>query len=45
MLTGLSCGARLVLYDGSPFHPTVENYLKFVSDQGYVCFPAQSNVA
>ncbi|KAF9478796.1 acetoacetyl-CoA synthetase [Pholiota conissans] len=34
MLTGLSAGARLILYDGSPFHPDVKTYLKFVSDQG-----------
>ncbi|KAF8904400.1 acetoacetyl-CoA synthetase [Gymnopilus junonius] len=38
MLTGLSCGARLILYDGSPFHPTVEKYLKFVSDQRVTSF-------
>ena len=36
MLTGLACGSRLVLYDGSPFHPDVKAYLKFVSDQGWV---------
>jgi len=34
MLAGLACGSRLVLYDGSPFHPDIETYLKFVSDQG-----------
>ncbi|KDR75136.1 hypothetical protein GALMADRAFT_140674 [Galerina marginata CBS 339.88] len=34
MLTGLSCGARLILYDGSPFHPDVKTYLKLISDQG-----------
>ncbi|KIM45283.1 hypothetical protein M413DRAFT_441964 [Hebeloma cylindrosporum] len=34
MLAGLACGTRLVLYDGSPFHPDVQTYLKFVSDQG-----------
>ncbi|PPQ70292.1 hypothetical protein CVT25_014614 [Psilocybe cyanescens] len=34
MLTGLSCGSRIILYDGSPFHPSVETYLKFISDQG-----------
>lgn len=36
MLTGLSTGARLILYDGSPFHPDVHTYLKFISDQGSV---------
>ncbi|CAA7261760.1 unnamed protein product [Cyclocybe aegerita] len=34
MLTALSCGTRLILYDGSPFHPDVRTYLKFISDQG-----------
>ncbi|KAF6761242.1 acetoacetyl-CoA synthetase [Ephemerocybe angulata] len=34
MLTGLACGARVVLYDGSPFYPNVETYLKLVSDLG-----------
>ncbi|KAJ7594475.1 acetoacetyl-CoA synthetase [Mycena floridula] len=33
-LHGLSCGARLVLYDGSPFHPDVRTYLKLISDLG-----------
>ncbi|RXW22984.1 hypothetical protein EST38_g2854 [Candolleomyces aberdarensis] len=28
MLSGLACGSRLVLYDGSPFHPSIEAYLK-----------------
>ncbi|KAJ8076182.1 hypothetical protein PM082_000599 [Marasmius tenuissimus] len=34
MLTTLSIGARIILYDGSPFHPDVQTYLKFISDQG-----------
>lgn len=34
MLSGLACGARLVLYDGSPFYPNVETYLRFINDQG-----------
>ncbi|KJA27864.1 hypothetical protein HYPSUDRAFT_35033 [Hypholoma sublateritium FD-334 SS-4] len=34
MLTGLSTGARLILYDGSPFYPDLRTYLKFISDQG-----------
>ncbi|PFH53749.1 hypothetical protein AMATHDRAFT_73172 [Amanita thiersii Skay4041] len=34
MLAGLACGARLILYDGSPFYPTLETYLKFIHDQG-----------
>lgn len=36
MLVGLSCGSRVVLYDGSPFHPDLKTYLKFVSDEGSV---------
>lgn len=36
MLSGLACGARLVLYDGSPFYPNVETYLRFINDQGSV---------
>ncbi|KAG0707114.1 hypothetical protein DFH29DRAFT_898504 [Suillus ampliporus] len=34
MLSGLACGARIVLYDGSPFHPDLKGYLKFINDQG-----------
>ncbi|KAF9042189.1 acetoacetyl-CoA synthetase [Panaeolus papilionaceus] len=34
MMTALACGTRLILYDGSPFHPDLRSYLKFVSDQG-----------
>ncbi|THU96731.1 acetoacetate-CoA ligase [Dendrothele bispora CBS 962.96] len=33
MLAGLSAGARLILYDGSPFHPDLPTYLKFIGDQ------------
>jgi hypothetical protein len=36
MLVGLSCGSRIILYDGSPFHPGLETYLKFASDEGSV---------
>jgi len=38
MLTGLACGARIVLYDGSPFHPDLRGYLKFIHDQGVTVF-------
>lgn len=38
MLSGLACGARIVLYDGSPFHPDLRSYLKFVNDQGVTVF-------
>ncbi|KAF7315820.1 AMP-binding domain-containing protein [Mycena indigotica] len=33
MLSGLALGARLLLYDGSPFHPDLHAYLKFINDQ------------
>ncbi|KAL0956816.1 hypothetical protein HGRIS_002928 [Hohenbuehelia grisea] len=34
MLTMLSVDCRIILYDGSPFYPKVEAFLKFVSDEG-----------
>ncbi|KAJ3749562.1 acetoacetyl-CoA synthetase [Lentinula detonsa] len=34
MVSALASGCRMVLYDGSPFHPTLEAYLKFISDAG-----------
>lgn len=34
MLNGLSCGSRIICYDGSPFHPDVRTFLKFLSDEG-----------
>jgi acyl-coenzyme A synthetase/AMP-(fatty) acid ligase len=33
MLIGLSIGARIILYDGSPFHPNLVDYLKFIDTQ------------
>ncbi|KII92555.1 hypothetical protein PLICRDRAFT_37325 [Plicaturopsis crispa FD-325 SS-3] len=33
MLSGLACGARIILYDGSPFYPDVRSFLKFIDDQ------------
>ena len=33
MLIGLATGNRLILYDGSPFHPDLRTYLKFINDQ------------
>ncbi|KAJ7141336.1 acetoacetate-CoA ligase [Mycena epipterygia] len=33
MLTGLATGTRIILYDGSPFHPDLRAYLKFINDQ------------
>lgn len=38
MLAGLSWGARLVVYDGSPFHPDIPTFLRMVNDQKY-CAP------
>lgn len=32
----LSIGARIILYDGSPFAPSLKTFLKIVSDQKYV---------
>ncbi|KAH9935798.1 uncharacterized protein B0H18DRAFT_1207327 [Fomitopsis serialis] len=34
MLQGLACGSRIVLYDGSPFHPDVRDFLRFLSREG-----------
>ena len=34
MLSGLACGSRIILYDGSPFHPDLRTYLQFIHDQG-----------
>ncbi|KAF5380266.1 hypothetical protein D9757_008210 [Collybiopsis confluens] len=34
MLSALATGARMILYDGSPFYPSLESYLKFISDSG-----------
>lgn len=36
MLTGLACGSRIILYDGSPFHPDLKTFLQFINDQGSV---------
>lgn len=33
MLTGLSIGARIILYDGSPFYPSLVDYLKLIDTQ------------
>ena len=34
MLHGLACGTRIVVYDGSPFHPDVRDFLRFLSREG-----------
>ena len=36
VLVALSCGSRIVLYEGSPFHPDLKTYLKLVNDEGSV---------
>ncbi|KAI0755922.1 hypothetical protein BC629DRAFT_1584604 [Irpex lacteus] len=38
IIPGLSQGARLIAYDGSPFHPSLPAFLKFVNDQGTTIF-------
>ncbi|CAL1706757.1 unnamed protein product [Somion occarium] len=38
LVNTLGCGTRIVLYDGSPFQPDVETFLKLVSDQGVTIF-------
>jgi acetoacetyl-CoA synthetase len=38
MLGGLACGARIILYDGSPFYPDVKTYLRIIDEQEYVHF-------
>lgn len=35
MLSGLACGSRIILYDGSPLYPDVKTYLRFVDEQKY----------
>ncbi|KAF9264214.1 acetoacetate-CoA ligase [Marasmius fiardii PR-910] len=30
----LSWGARMIVYDGSPFHPDIRTFVKLISDQG-----------
>ena len=38
MLAGLACGARIILYEGSPFYPDVKSFLKFIDEQKYIPF-------
>ncbi|KAJ3561037.1 hypothetical protein NP233_g10442 [Leucocoprinus birnbaumii] len=33
MLSGLSVGARLILYDGSPFYPSLKSFLRLIDTQ------------
>ncbi|EKM50935.1 uncharacterized protein PHACADRAFT_151363 [Phanerochaete carnosa HHB-10118-sp] len=34
MIPALACGARIILYDGSPFFPSIKSTLKIINDQG-----------
>ncbi|KAH9839228.1 uncharacterized protein C8Q71DRAFT_503581 [Rhodofomes roseus] len=38
MLQGLACGARIVLFDGSPFYPDVRDFLRFLSRESVSVF-------
>ncbi|KAH9171177.1 acetoacetate-CoA ligase [Lactarius sanguifluus] len=38
MLAGLACGARMIVYEGSPFYPDVKTYLKFIDEQNVSVF-------
>lgn len=33
MLSALGNGTRIIAYDGSPFHPDVRGFLKFIDEQ------------
>jgi len=36
VVSSLGTGGRIIAYDGSPFAPNPQAFLKLVSDQGYV---------
>ena len=38
LLGGLGCGAALMLYDGSPFHPSAEVLWDFAEEDGFTVF-------
>ncbi|KAI9449443.1 acetoacetate-CoA ligase [Lactarius psammicola] len=38
MLAGLACGARMIVYEGSPFYPDVKTYLEFIDKQNVNVF-------
>ncbi|KAK0213121.1 acetoacetyl-CoA synthetase [Desarmillaria ectypa] len=38
MLTALSCGAHVICYDGSPLHPNLRTFLKFINDHNVTLF-------
>ena len=35
-LGGLSCGAWVIRYEGSPFYPNMKSFLKFIDEQNYL---------
>ncbi len=39
MLAGLACGARMTVYEGSPFYPGVKTYLKYIDEPKYTPVP------
>ncbi|THU92452.1 acetoacetate-CoA ligase [Dendrothele bispora CBS 962.96] len=38
MLQVMSLGGRIILYDGSPFYPNIERFVKLISDVGSTVF-------
>jgi len=38
MIVNLSNGCRIICYDGSPFHPDIRTFLRFISDQRVTYF-------
>ena len=36
LIVNLSSGCRIICYDGSPFHPDIPTFLRFINDQRYV---------
>ncbi|THH30313.1 hypothetical protein EUX98_g3891 [Antrodiella citrinella] len=38
MIINISSGTRIICYDGSPFHPDVRTFMRFISDQRVTFF-------
>ncbi|TCD70349.1 hypothetical protein EIP91_003701 [Steccherinum ochraceum] len=38
MIVNLSSGTRIICYDGSPFHPDIKTFLRFIDDQRVTFF-------
>lgn len=36
VVSALSCGSRIILYDGSPLHPTPDFQVQFLEQEGSV---------